>query len=100
MLAAAEPLAYAPGGELVHPQLLETYRSRARGTARYAGEPEAFMANIRPHFDVMLAAIDAGRTELIQLHRKGQIEDEVLHDLECDLDLEELSVILQRGAEP
>jgi Na+/H+ antiporter len=99
-LAAAERLAYAPDGELIHPQLLETYRSRARATDRYAGEPAAFMANLRPHFDAILAAIGAGRAELIRLQRQGQIEDEVLHDLERDLDLEELGVILQRGTEP
>jgi CPA1 family monovalent cation:H+ antiporter len=98
-LAAAERLAHGPNGELVHPQLLETYRSRARATDRYAGEPDAFMANIRPHFDAMLAATAAGRAELIRLQRQGQIEDEVLHDLERDLDLEELGIILQRGTE-
>lgn len=55
------------------------------------------MADIRSHFDVMLKAIAAGRAELIRLHRQGQIEDEVLHDLERDLDLEELGVLFQRG---
>ena len=45
----------------------------------------------------MLDAIAAGRAELIRLHREGQIEDEVLHDLERDLDLEEMGVIFQRG---
>jgi CPA1 family monovalent cation:H+ antiporter len=55
------------------------------------------MENIRPHFDLMLKAIAAGRAELIRLHREGAIEDEVLHDLERDLDLEELGVLFQRG---
>lgn len=45
----------------------------------------------------MLAAIAAGRGELIRLQRDGQIEDEVLHDLERDLDIEEMSAIFQRG---
>jgi hypothetical protein len=31
------------------------------------------------------------------LHREGLIEDEVLHDLERDLDLEELGALYQRG---
>jgi CPA1 family monovalent cation:H+ antiporter len=96
-LAAAERHAYAEDGSLLHPQLLETYRSRARATDRYASDPEPFMADLRPHFDVMLTAIAAGRAELIRLHREGQIEDEVLHDLERDLDLEEMGLILQRG---
>jgi Na+/H+ antiporter len=96
-LAAAERHAYDEDGRLVHPQLLESYRKRAQATDRYAGDAETFMADIRPHFDVMLTAIAAGRAELIRLHREGQIEDEVLHDLERDLDLEEMGLILQRG---
>ena len=96
-LAIAERYAYAPDGNLIHPQLLDMYRKRADATERYAGEPDAFMENIRTHFDVMLAAIAAGRAELIRLQREGQIEDEVLHDLERDLDLEELGIIFQRG---
>lgn len=95
--AAAERHAYAPDGTLIHPQLLETYRSRAAATERYAGDADAFMADIRPHFDLMLTAVAAGRAELIRLHRQGRIEDEVLHDLERDLDLEELGVLFQRG---
>ena len=97
MLEMAEQRAYAPDGTLIHPQLLENYRQRAASSERYAGEPHTSMANLRPHFDVMLAAIAAGRAELVRLQRDGQIEDEVLHDLERDLDIEELGVIFQRG---
>ncbi len=96
-LAIAERHAYAPDGSLIHPQLLDMYRKRANATERYADEPDAFMENIRPHFDVILAAIAAGRAELIRLQREGRIEDDVLHDLERDLDLEELGIIFQRG---
>jgi CPA1 family monovalent cation:H+ antiporter len=96
-VAAAERHAYDGDGTLVHPKLLETYRKRAEATERYAADADGFMADIRSHFDVMLVAIAAGRAELIRQHRKGLIEDEVLHDLERDLDLEELGVIFQRG---
>ena len=96
-LATVEQHAYGPDGNLVHPQLIEFYRKRAEVTERYAGGPDAFMEYIRPHFDATLAAIAAGRAELIRLHRSGQIEDKVLNDLERDLDLEELGAILQRG---
>jgi monovalent cation/hydrogen antiporter len=96
-LGAAEKHAYSADGELIHPQLLEMYRKRADATDRYAEDADTFMAGIRSHFDVMLIAIAAGRTELIRLHRAGQIEDEVLHDLERDLDLEEMGVIFQPG---
>ena len=39
----------------------------------------------------MLAAIAAGRTEIVRLHRSGMIHDEVLRTLESDLDLQELA---------
>ena len=97
MLIIAEQRAYAPDGRLIHPRLLDKYQQRATSSERYADEPNAFMADIRPHFDVMLEAIAAGRAELIRLQRQGQIEDEVLHDLERDLDIEEMSVSFQRG---
>jgi CPA1 family monovalent cation:H+ antiporter len=41
---------------------------------------------------VVLAAIYAGRTEILRLHSAGSIHDSVLHTLEHDLDLEEMSV--------
>jgi CPA1 family monovalent cation:H+ antiporter len=94
---AAEAVAYDEHGELRHPQLLETYRSRAVGTERYAADADNFMERIRPHFDLMLGVIAAGRAELLRLHRKGEIEDEVLHNLERDLDLEEVGILFQRG---
>ncbi|GAA4015489.1 hypothetical protein GCM10022280_12800 [Sphingomonas swuensis] len=96
-LQAAEARAYDSDGQLIHPQLLDMYQSRARATERYAREPDGFMKGIQTHFEVMLAAIATGRAELIRLHREGQIEDEVLHDLERDLDLEELGILFQRG---
>ncbi|MEA3017207.1 MAG: monovalent cation/hydrogen antiporter [Sphingomonadales bacterium] len=96
-LAAVESYAYDADGTLVHPQLLDTYRQRAAATDRYARDADGFMSDLSPHFDGILAAIAAGRAELVRLHRAGQIEDEVLHDLERDLDFEEMSIILQRG---
>ncbi|MBV8687420.1 MAG: Na+/H+ antiporter [Alphaproteobacteria bacterium] len=84
-------------GALIHPRLLEEYRKRDQAVERYAGDAEAYMPDIQAHFDVVLAAVAAGRAELIRLHRAGKIEDEVLHDLERDLDLEELSALFQRG---
>jgi CPA1 family monovalent cation:H+ antiporter len=94
---AVEARAYDADGELIHPQLLSQTRSRLEVTERYAREPENFMDNIRTHFDVVLAAIAEARAELIRIHRAGSIEDEVLHDLERDLDVEELQILLQRG---
>jgi Na+/H+ antiporter len=99
-LQAAEEVAYSQDGQLVHPQLLETYRTRAAGTERYARDADEFMDRLQPHFDLVLQVIAAGRAELLRLHREGQIEDEVLHDLERDLDLEEVGILFQRGDSP
>ncbi len=95
--AAVEARAFDADGRLVHPRLLDEYRKRARYVDRYAGDADALMPDIRAHFDVVLAAVAAGRAELIRLHRAGQIEDEVLHDLERDLDLEEIEALSHRG---
>ncbi|WP_426267500.1 Na+/H+ antiporter [Sphingomonas sp. LHG3443-2] len=98
-LRAVEANAYDGNGELIHPQLLEQHRARARTSARYAQDAAGFMDGIQSHFDVLSLAIAEGRQELIRLHRAGKIEDEVLHDLERDLDLEEVSITFQRGAQ-
>ena len=95
--AAVEANAYAEDGTLIHPQMLEQSRKRLAAIQRYAADADTFMENARPHFDVILTAISAGRTELIRVHRAGLIEDEVLQELERDLDVEELGIILQRG---
>lgn len=96
-LATVEKLAYAPDGALIHPMLLEEYRRRAEYTERYAANFSAAMEKLRPHFDVLLESISAGRAELIRIHRAGSIEDEVLHELERDLDIEEMQITFQRG---
>ena len=66
-------------------------------TKRYAEDTDVFMKGLGDHFDVALAAIASGRAELIRIHRAGLIEDEVLHNLERDLDFEELGIVLQRS---
>lgn len=96
-MAAIERLAYAEDGTLIHPQMLEEHRKRMRFMERYEADASTEMDNLRPHFDVLLQAIAAGRAELIRIHRAGLIEDEVLHELERDLDIEEMAMIFQRG---
>jgi monovalent cation/hydrogen antiporter len=90
--------AFGADGEAIHPQLLDQSEKRLNATERYAADANRFMEDIRPHFDVILASIEAGRAELIRLHRAGEIEDETLHDLERDLDVEAMAALLQRGA--
>jgi Na+/H+ antiporter len=96
-MTTVERLAYAPDGTLIHPILLQEHQRRLAGTERYAQNAPAAMEKLREHFGVQLQAVAAARTELIRLHRAGKIEDEVLHDLERDLDLEEMGLVFQRG---
>lgn len=98
-MAVVEQLAYGEDGELNHPLLLQENRRRVEFIERYAQDASAAMESLRPHFDIVLAAIAGSRGELIRLHREGHIEDEVLHDLELDLDVEEMGITLQRGEE-
>src|SRR5215469_13908777 len=89
--AVVERLSQQPDGSQKHPRLLEQYGYRARLTERYIGEAGARAVNRKEHFEVVLAAIAAGRAEIVKLHRSGMIHDEVLRTLESDLDLEELA---------
>lgn len=95
--ATVEKLAYDADGTLIHPQLLEDSRRRASFIDKYEADASAMMDKLRPHFDVQLQAIASAREELIRLHRAGAIEDEVLHELERDLDVEEMAITFQRG---
>lgn len=88
-----ERAAYDGDGNLVHPKLLEKYTRKATMIVDYAERPEHYSPMLHAHFDVVLAAIATAREELIRLHRAGDIDDETLHELERDLDLEELSAL-------
>jgi Na+/H+ antiporter len=86
-----EARAHAPDGKLLHPQLLERYRQRAAISERYAGNEQHYEPRLQAHFDLILESVAAARVELVRLHREGQIDDRVLHELERDLDLEEMT---------
>lgn len=96
-LAAVEHLAYDADGKLIHPQLLDFHRRRAAAAANFQGTVEKREEAITAHFDVIIASIAAGRAELVRLHRSHKIDDEVLHNLEHDLDLEELGAIAAKN---
>src|SRR5215469_12031047 len=89
--AVVERLSQQPDGSQKHLRLLERYGYRARLTERYSGEAGARAAARKEHFKVVLAAIAAGRAEIVRLHRSGMIHDEVLRTLESNLDLQELA---------
>ena len=74
-----------------HPRLVEQYTYRARASARFSESRDTLIHHKRDHFHVVLAAIGAGRTEILRLHSSGSIHDSVLQSLEQDLDLEEMT---------
>nr|MCU0686751.1 Na+/H+ antiporter [Polyangiaceae bacterium] len=92
-LEVVEQRAHDQDGKLIHPQLLERYRLRAKVTANYVGNEAQFQARLHAHFDLVLVAVAAGRAELIRLYHTGEIDESTLHELERDLDLEELGAL-------
>jgi CPA1 family monovalent cation:H+ antiporter len=96
-LSLVESRAYAADGTLVHPLLLDRYRRRAGAIANYAGNEAQHQLGLHAHFDLVLEAVAAGRTELLRLHRAGEIDDRTLHELERDLDIEELGATLAKA---
>lgn len=89
-LKVVEAKAYDADGNLIHPMLLERYRRRASASQNYAGDEAKYQPALYAHFDLVLEAVAAGRAELLRLHRAGEIDDRTLHELERDLDIEEL----------
>jgi len=96
-LTAVEREAYDADGRLVHAQLLRRYQTRATAGDAFAGTSEERALAIASHFNVIIAAVKAGRDHMVELHRTGRIDDETLHDLEHDLDLEELAATAAKG---
>lgn len=94
---AVEKLAVGPDGEVIHPYLLGQHRQRLEFMEKYEKDAANVLEDLQASFDIVLEAHAAGRAELIRLHRAGQIEDEVLHNLERDLDVEEMQIAFQRG---
>ncbi len=90
---AVEARAYDSEGNLIHPQLLERYTRRATMAEKYAGNESEHIDRLNAHFDVILAAVKAGRDELMRLHRAGAIDEETLQSLERDLDIQEVGAL-------
>jgi monovalent cation/hydrogen antiporter len=91
-LAAVEKVSLNSDGTHRHPRLVEQYSYRLRATSRFSEETEALTPHRVDHFTAVLAAISAGRRELLRLHRADEIHDTVLHAIEQELDLEEINV--------
>jgi len=82
---------------VLHPILLNQHRQRLEFMEKYERDSVNVLEDLQETFDIMIAGNAAARTELIRLHRASQIEDEVLHNLERDLDIEEMQITFQRG---
>lgn len=97
--AVVERLAYAEDGTLLHPQLLEESQRRMRFMERYELEATVVMDGLQSHYEILVEANAAGRAELVRLHRAGLIEDAVMHNLERDLDIEQMALLFQFNIE-
>jgi CPA1 family monovalent cation:H+ antiporter len=89
-MEAVKARAFDDQGRVIHPRLLEQYSYRVKVSERYSNSSETSEVARAEHYDVVLAAIAAGRVELLRLHRSGQIHDELLHYIERDLDLQQI----------
>lgn len=95
--AVVKQLAHDESGKVIHPRLLEQYGYRAN-LSDTLKDAHALPEDVRKaHFNVVLAAVAAGREELLKLHRSGQIHDELLHMMERDLDIQEIAALHTRG---
>jgi CPA1 family monovalent cation:H+ antiporter len=82
-----------------HPRLVEQYTYRARASARFSEAAGELVGQKREHFNTILAAVAAGRQEILRLHRAGSIHDSILHTLEDELDLDEMTARRHLGEE-
>ena len=95
--AVVKALAHDESGKVIHPRLLEQYGYRAN-LSHTLKDAHTLPEDVRKaHFNVVLAAVAAGREELLKLHRSGQIHDELLHMMERDLDIQEIAALHTRG---
>ncbi len=87
---AIRPLVFDADGALRHPRLWEQYNYRAQITERFKDSviPDEERS---AHYGVVLAGLAAARSELIRMHRAGQLHDELLRHIERDLDLQEVA---------
>ena len=96
-LAVIQPLVPDEAGTVIHPSLLEQYTYRASLSQRFQDLEDFPNESRHAHYDVVLAAIAAGRAELLRMHRSGLIHDELLHSLEREFDLQEVIAVHARG---
>lgn len=84
-------LSRRPDGTVKHPRLLEQFRHRAQVAAQYEQDRAKHHVIKLDHFETVLAAIAAGRSEILKMHKAGEIHDDVLRQLARELDLQEMA---------
>lgn len=77
--------------------IVQEFRDRAGWADRIHRGGAAALAERGGRLSLRLEAIEAGRHRLLELHRIGEIHDEVLDTLEQELDLDELRIRGQLG---
>jgi CPA1 family monovalent cation:H+ antiporter len=90
-LAAIRRVSTAEDGTQRHPRLLEQFEHGARATSRFSTAEEELLKHRQDHFSAVLAAVEAGRAELLRMYQRGDIHDSVLVALEAELDLQEIT---------
>jgi CPA1 family monovalent cation:H+ antiporter len=90
-LAAVEAQSAQADGTQLHPRLVEQYNYRARAATNFSQAVDDLSTHRQAHFAVVLNAVTAARAELLKMHRAQEIQDSVLHTLEQELDLEEMT---------
>jgi CPA1 family monovalent cation:H+ antiporter len=90
-LAEVEKHSLQPDGTHRHPRLIEQFTHRVRVSNNFAQDVDGLTGKRDEHYSVVLAAISAGRRELLRLHGGNEIHDSILQAIENELDLEELN---------
>ncbi len=98
-LAAVETQSAQSDGTHLHPRLIEQYNFRAKAATKFSEAETELRVHRQAHFAVVLSAVTAARAELLKMHRAREIHDSVLHRLEQELDLEEMSARRFAGEE-
>ena len=98
-LAALEQHSMGPDGSHQHPRLIEQYTYRANAAVRYHEADGSLRESKNEHCEAVLTAVAAGRREILRMHRKAEIHDDVLHTLEGELDIEELGASRHRSTD-
>ena len=90
-LEAVKKISSMEDGSERHPRLVEQYGYRAKAILHFSRAEEELRPHREEHYSTVLAAIAAGRGEIIRMHRSREIDDAVLRTLERQLDLEEMN---------